>query len=238
MFISELISLPIYYIIYNIKEEENENKEENKNKKKINIFQLSIPPLFDFIGSTLMTFGLIFLSGSIFQMFRGSLIIITFIFSLFYMKNKHNINHYIGISLTVLGLILIGYSAFISSKDKLYNNSILGILLILFAQFFAAFQYIYEENIMKNYICHPMKCIGYEGFFGTIISTILIFIFYFIKCTKGKRITEQFCNIDDSGIYRVENIFFSIKQILNNNILIILITLYCFGITIYNNFYY
>ena len=234
MFISELISLPIYYIIYNIKEEENENKEENKNKKKINIFQLSIPPLFDFIGSTLMTFGLIFLSGSIFQMFRGSLIIITFIFSLFYMKNKHNINHYIGISLTVLGLILIGYSAFISSKDKLYNNSILGILLILFAQFFAAFQYIYEENIMKNYICHPMKCIGYEGFFGTIISTILIFIFYFIKCTKGKRITEQFCNIDDSGIYRVENIFFSIKQILNNTILIILITLYCFGITIYN----
>ena len=99
-----------------------------------------------------MTFGLIFISGTIFQMFRGSLIIITFILFLFYMKNKHNIIHYIGISLTVLGLILIGYSVFISSKDKLYNNSILGIFLIFICSIFCAFQYIYEENIMKNYI--------------------------------------------------------------------------------------
>ena len=234
MFISEFISLPLYYLIYDTKKEEDIKNEENKNKKKINIFQLLIPPLFDFIGSTLMTFGLIFLSGSIFQMFRGSLIIITFLMSLFYMKNKHNINHYIGISFTVLGLILIGFAAFITSKDKLHNDSILGIFLILFAQFFAAFQYIYEENIMKNYICHPMKCIGYEGLFGTFISSFLIFIFYFIKCTNGKRITEQFCNLDNEGIWRVENIFFAFKQIFNNNNLIILLSLYCIGITIYN----
>ena len=139
MFISEFISLPLYYLIYDTKKEEDIKNEENKNKKKINIFQLLIPPLFDFIGSTLMTFGLIFLSGSIFQMFRGSLIIITFLMSLFYMKNKHNINHYIGISFTVLGLILVGFAAFITSKDKLHNDSILGIFLILIAQFFVSF---------------------------------------------------------------------------------------------------
>ncbi len=228
MFISELISLPLYYIIYDSKKEEDPKKEENKNKKKINIFQLLIPPLFDFIGSTLMTFGLIFLSGSIFQMFRGSLIIITFLMSLFYMKNKHNINHYFGITFTVFGLILVGFAAFMTSKDKLHNDSILGIFLILIAQFFAAFQYIYEENIMKNYICHPMQCIGYEGLFGTLISSFLIFIFYFIKCTNGKRITEQFCNLDNKGIWRVENIFFAFNQIFNNKILILLLFLYCF----------
>jgi drug/metabolite transporter (DMT)-like permease len=234
MFISELISLPLYYIIYDSKKEEDPKKEENKNKKKINIFQLLIPPLFDFIGSTLMTFGLIFLSGSIFQMFRGSLIIITFLMSLFYMKNKHNINHYFGITFTVLGLILVGFAAFMTSKDKLHNDSILGIFLILIAQFFAAFQYIYEENIMKNYICHPMQCIGYEGLFGTLISSFLIFIFYFIKCTNGKRITEQFCNLDNEGIWRVENIFFAFTQLYYNKILILLLSLYCIGITIYN----
>ena len=234
MFISELISLPLYYIIYDTKKEEDPKKEENKNKKKINIFQLLIPPLFDFIGSTLMTFGLIFLSGSIYQMFRGSLIIITFLMSLFYLKNKHNINHYFGITFTVLGLILVGFAAFMTSKDKLHNDSILGIILIVVAQFFSAFQYIYEENIMKNYICHPLQCIGYEGLFGTIISTVLIFIFYFIKCTNGERITEQFCNLDNEGIWRVENIFFAFTQLYYNKILILLLSLYCIGITIYN----
>ena len=79
-----------------------------------------------------------------------------------------------------------------------------------------------------------MKCIGYEGLFGTFISSFLIFIFYFIKCTNGKRITEQFCNLDNEGIWRVENIFFAFKQIFNNNNLIILLSLYCIGITIYN----
>ncbi len=234
MFISELISLPLYYIIYDTKKEEDPKKEENKNKKKIKMLQLSLPPLLDFIGSTLMTFGLIFLPGSIYQMFRGSLIIITFLMSLFYLKNKHNINHYFGITFTVIGLILVGLAAFITSKDKLHNDSILGIILIVVAQFFSAFQYIYEENIMKNYICHPLQCIGYEGLFGTIISTVLIFIFYFIKCTNGERITEQFCNLDNEGIWRVENIFFAFTQLYYNKILILLLSLYCIGITIYN----
>ena len=240
MFIGELISLIIYYIFYYEKEEKSKNNniieninEENKNLKPIKIYLLCIPPVFDLIGTSLMTFGLTMISGSVYQMLRGSLIIFTFLLSLYYLKNKHNFNHYLGVIIIIIGLFFVGLSAYLN-KNENTKNSILGIFLIIFSNIFIAIQYIYEENIVKNYNCHPFKLVGFEGCFGMIYSIFLITLFYFIKCNKfSQKFKENFCSFDGEN-WRVENILFAVKQLKNNINLLLITLLYVFSIAIYN----
>ena len=240
MFIGELISLIIYYIFYYEKEEKSKNNniieninEENKNLKPIKIYLLCIPPVFDLIGTSLMTFGLTMISGSVYQMLRSSLIIFTFLLSLYYLKNKHNFNHYLGVIIIIIGLFFVGLSAYLN-KNENTKNSILGIFLIIFSNIFIAIQYIYEENIVKNYNCHPFKLVGFEGCFGMIYSIFLITLFYFIKCNQfSQNFKENFCSFDGEN-WRVENILFAVKQLKNNINLLLITLLYVFSIAIYN----
>jgi drug/metabolite transporter (DMT)-like permease len=247
MFIAEITSLIIYYIFYDKKEQKSNNnrennnnienniiEEENKQLKPIKLYLLCIPPIFDLTGTSLMTFGLTMVSGSVYQMLRGSLIIFTFILSLYYLKNKHNCIHYMGVIFIIIGLFLVGLSAYFNKNEYNSKNSFLGIFLIIFSNIFVAIQYIYEENIVKNYNCHPFKLVGFEGFFGIIYSSILIFIFYFINCNNfSQNFKENFCSFDGEN-WRVENIFFAFKQLKNNVSLLLITILYVFSIAIYN----
>ena len=241
MFIGEIMSLIIYYIFYYKKEEKSKNNnnidlinEENKNLKPIKMYLLCIPPIFDLTGTSLMTFGLTMVSGSAYQMLRGSLIIFTFLLSLYYLKNKHNFNHYLGVIIIIIGLFLVGLSAYLNKNENNSKDSILGIFLIIFSNIFIAIQYIYEENIVKNYDCHPFKLVGFEGCFGMIYSIFLIIIFYFIKCNKfSQNFKENFCSFDGEN-WRVENILFAVKQLKNNIKLLLITLLYVFSIAIYN----
>ena len=116
MFIGESMGIPVYYILFKKKEEnkpllivakkdeDEEKKEEEKEgekgiptpdeeeeekKPEINKFLLAIPAFTDTCSTGLANIGLILLPASIYQMLKGSLIIMTFLMSKFYIKNKH-----------------------------------------------------------------------------------------------------------------------------------------------------
>ena len=122
MFIGESMGIPVYYILFKKKEEKNkpllivakkdedEEKEEEEKKEiptpeeleeekkpEINKFLLAIPAFTDTCSTGLANIGLILLPASIYQMLKGSLIIMTFLMSKFYVKNKHILDHYIAI---------------------------------------------------------------------------------------------------------------------------------------------
>lgn len=178
MFIGEILCLIIFY--FNKKETytqlteiENEclfqieSTDVIERKKYILLF----PALCDTLSSTLMNIGLIFVSASMYQMLRGSIVIFTAIVSILFLNQTYNLKKCSALFIIFSGLIIVGLTGF-----SYENNNFIGICLILLAQIFTATQYVLEEKILLSYNISPLLAVGLEGFFGTIIISILIII--------------------------------------------------------------
>lgn len=210
--------------------------------KEASPFLLAIPTLCDFMGSTIQIFGLTMMAGSVYQMFRGSLLFFTALFSVIFLKNKLYKHHLLGLAIVITGLVLVGASSKIypterpasCSSSGQTQESVWGIVLVICAQIFSASQYIIEEKFMKGYHCHPLRAVGFEGMWGSSIYIILIIIFSFIKCDPDSNLTSFVCCEDDSEVWRVENAIFALRQLGDNGILCFCAILYVFSISIFN----
>jgi len=233
MFIGESMGIPVFYLFFH-KKEESENKEEEK-KPPINKFLLAIPGALDTCSTGLANIGLILLPASIYQMLKGSLIVMTFLMSKFVVRNKHTLDHYIAIPVSTLGVVLVGLSAYLNADENKSEGSsdasqtLLGIILMLIAMFILSIQFCFDEYFMRKYSCHPLICIGYEGVFGFFINLILCVVFYFIKCGSYKEGEEppyfvrNMCTGDNDNVWRPENIVFAFQQLFDNTILSIIV---------------
>ena len=167
-------------------------------------------------------------------MLRGALLIFTYILSVIFIKNTHNKNHYLGMFLTIIGLIIVGLAEGLNKKNNL-KNTIFGIFLTVIGQFFTALQFVYEENLTKKYECKITKIIGFQGIFGILLMIIVLPILDSINCGNGKSdFVRNVCTKDENGIWSLENFKFAIKQLKNNKKLIWLSLLYAIGDLGYN----
>jgi len=251
MFVGESMGIPVYYVLFKKKENKKEKEEngelatedkpeeeaEEEKKPEINRFLLAIPAFTDTCSTGLANIGLILLPASIYQMLKGSLIIMTFLMSKFIVKNKHTLDHYIAIPISTLGVILVGVSAYLTAEDKEGedNNSssasqtLLGIVLMLIAMFILSIQFIFDEYFMRKYSIHPLVNIGWQGIFGFFMNLILCGIFYFTKCgsysenEKVPYFVENMCTGDDKNVWRPENIVFALRQYVENGTLTVLV---------------
>ena len=255
MFIGESMGIPVYYILFRKKksesEEDEKKEEENEEEKKpeINKFLLAIPGFLDTCSTGLANIGLILLPASIYQMLKGSLIVMTFLMSKFIVKNKHTLDHYIAIPVATLGVILVGLSAYINAEDdeedgnsSSASQTLLGIVLMLIAMFILSIQFCFDEHFMRKYSCHPLICIGYQGVFGFFINLFLCTMFYFIKCGSydiGKDppyFVKNMCTGDDDNVWRPENIIFAFRQLFENRTLSIIVPITIIFMSSFNIF--
>ena len=278
MFIGESMGIPVFYILFNKKGKteksentdtentdteniENTEKSENletaepeqnkvreEEKPEINKFLLAIPGFLDTCSTGLANIGLILLPASIYQMLKGSLIVMTFLMSKFVVRNKHILDHYIAIPISTLGVVLVGLSAYLNAdeNDNQDGNSssasqtLLGIVLMVIAMFILSIQFCFDEYFMRRYSCHPLICIGYEGVFGFFINLFLCFIFYFIKCGSYEKDEEpsyfvkNMCTSDDKNEWRPENIVFALRQFIDNGVLTIIVPITIFFMSTFN----
>ena len=220
-FCGELLCLLFYYIneiFINIKKNNSETliskeEEENKGKKKPKIWYFLFPATLDILGSTISLIGLFYLSSSIFQMFRGALIIFVCIATIIIIKAKYYRHHFLGIFLVILGLIIVGLNE-ILKEDSNSQNPILGIFLVLLSQIFTCFQLIIQEKILKGYQISELKAVGLEGLWGVTLYLILLFIFYFIDCKNWpNELKANICVTSDNGSVRFEDAIFAFRQI-------------------------
>ena len=258
MFVGESMGIPVFYLFFNKKkspkedtkivketheeEDEEERKEEGKEeeeekKPEINKFLLAIPGFLDTCSTGLANIGLILLPASIYQMLKGSLIILTFLMSKFIVKNKHTCDHYVAIPVSTTGVVLVGLSAYLNADEKSDDTgnfsdaktTLLGIVLMVIAMFILSIQFCFDEYFMRKYSCHPLICIGYEGIFGFFFNLLLCIIFYFIKCgsyedkEEPPYFVKNMCTGDNDNVWRPENIVFAYRQLINNSLLSILV---------------
>ena len=255
MFVGESMGIPVFYLFFNKKNSPKENNddtkyiqgdqqetikeevEEEEKKPEINKFLLAIPGFLDTCSTGLANIGLILLPASIYQMLKGSLIIMTFLMSKFIVKNKHTWDHYVAIPVSTTGVVLVGLSAYLNADEKSEDGgnfsdaktTLLGIVLMVIAMFILSIQFCFDEHFMRKYSCHPLICIGYEGIFGFFINLLLCIIFYFIKCgsyedkEEPPYFVKNMCTGDNDNVWRPENIIFAFRQLINNSLLSILV---------------
>nr|XP_056709003.1 solute carrier family 35 member F6 [Euleptes europaea] len=144
---------------------------------------LFLPPaLCDMTGTSLMYVALNMTSASSFQMLRGAVIIFTGLLSVAFLRRKLVLSQWLGILVTILGLVVVGLADLLNNNDATHKLSevITGDLLIILAQVIVAIQMVLEEKFVYKHNVHPLQAVGTEGFFGFVILSLLLVPMYYI----------------------------------------------------------
>ena len=248
MFNGELLCLLLYWI----KEGRHKRKQksetlisnnvenEKNQKKEPKIWYFLFPAIFDILASSISSISLSFLASSIYQMFRGAIIIFTCIASILILKSTYYRHHFLGIFIVIIGLAIVGLNAILNGDSSSENPSF-GIFLVILSQVFSCFLFITEEKLLKGYEIPPLKAVGLEGMWGVSVYIVLLFIFYFIRCEKWPKFLKDGVCIRDKEnedaencSIRFENAIFAIKQIYASRDLKIFLSLYVLSIAFFN----
>jgi drug/metabolite transporter (DMT)-like permease len=100
---------------------------------KFKKFWLAIPAISDFMISTLQYVALNFISGSVYQMIRGSSIVITLIFSVIFIKFKVMKNQLASAGLVIIGAMVAGLSNMVFKDQS--GDGASAIIFFLFSGF-------------------------------------------------------------------------------------------------------
>jgi hypothetical protein len=112
----------------------------------------------------LLNLGLIYTTPSVYQMMKSSIVGFSAIFSCLFLSRKFLNKEWISISAILLGtLTIIGSVLY---KDKV---NYLGPIFLVVAQLFVAGQFILEEYLMDRFHLDPVRAMGIEGVFGTLL---------------------------------------------------------------------
>lgn len=176
----QLIEEPVEDI-FEIESIDIDSDSDNVNSSENKYMLLLFPALCDTISSTLMNVGLVYVSASIFQMLRGSMVIFTGLVSILFLNKSYTLKRWSGLCAIFFGLIIVGAS---NNND---SGNFIGISLILLAQLFSASQYVIEEKILNNNNVSPLLAVGLEGIFGTIIIIIIMIICQLIGYNFGSK---------------------------------------------------
>jgi drug/metabolite transporter (DMT)-like permease len=112
------------------------------------------------------------------------------------------------------------------ADKKSIETKPLGVVILLVATVFSSGLYVVEEKLLGSYYLDPLKVVGLEGLWGTIMWCILLPIFQHIPC-----------NIEDLCPFGVlEDSLRAIDDFSFNHNLIWLSVAVCFTMAMFNGF--
>jgi len=206
---------------------------------------LLIPATCDMVASYLMGVGLLWISSSIWQMLRGSILIFTAIFKVTYRKKKLFPAEIFGLIAVICALVIVGVSSFFTPGEVVVEDSssllssdesssgsssqqpesvwfvVAGISLVVAAQAIQAFQTILEEKFLHDLSAPETLIVGMEGLYGFLLcSCITMPIAYFLPVPE------------ETGFH--EDTLDSFVMLGNNMVLLGVVILYVVVILVFN----
>ena len=253
MFIGEMFSL-IGYLVYIIKkrqkvkaqinddqlidngETDTRKHEHEEEKPEASNFIFASTAMCDLCATTLNTFGLTYLSSSIYQMFRGFELLFIMLFSKIFLKNKIYRHHILGVGSVILGLFFVGLTAVIYKSDAAgeSKNPFAGMAFLFCAQFFSSTQYTIQEKLVKNYSVNSFQLVGFEGLWGATIYTLMLVVFQQVDCSGWSESLQAFCIKNEKGEWHLEDALFAFRQMGDNHVLLGVVILHVTSIALYN----
>ncbi|OHT12940.1 hypothetical protein TRFO_16984 [Tritrichomonas foetus] len=144
------------------------------------LFRLvSIPALCDLTATVLQNIAFLYLKPSIWQMMRGSILLFTALFAIFYRHKRLILVDWIGVITTIVGITVVGISSILSDSDSgntanvSTGMQVLAMILIVIAQGLQAFQTIVEEELLHDVDATESEIVSYEGIWGLYFSTFI-----------------------------------------------------------------
>eukprot|EP00392_Amoebophrya_sp_AT5.2_P018586 g19153.t1 len=153
---------------------------------------VAIPSVLDLVSSGLNFIGLLYISASVWQMLRGSMIVFSAFLSILFLKRKMYGFNWLGIAICVLGISCVGAASVLGdqaapveaasdggaekappSPDS--NSAALGVAFVMAAQVLQAAQCVAEERLLKNVNLGCFTLVGYEGVWGCLIMLLVVF---------------------------------------------------------------
>ena len=256
MFIGESVSLIGYTIVVIkrkkkkvseekgetlVKSEEDDENEDNKKPQVPTNLIFALSASCDLMATTINTFGLTYLTTSMYQMLRGFELIFVCAWSTIFLKNPVYRHQVLGLSTLIIGLVLVGVNSIINKeKDKgTAKDPGTGIILMFCSQFFSSTCYVLQEKFIKHYRVNPFQLVGFEGLWGICMYTVLLVIFQHIKCNNWKEgLKTGVCfGSDDPATKRdwyIEDSIFAFQQMGAYIPLLIVYIFYIVSIALYN----
>ncbi|KAK1936643.1 Solute carrier family 35 member F6 [Phytophthora citrophthora] len=182
---------------------------------------IALPSLLDLLQTVLSNVGLLWISSSVYQMARGSIIIFSAFFSVRLMGKKLYGYHYASIWIVMLAVALVGYAGVghhpnsTAADDTDTFNAVLGLFFIIAAQILCALQIVVEEHMMLALNVSPMLLVGLEGLWGLVFYVILVPVLTLTPATGSAFATTWHEDFIDSFV-----------QVKNSPTLIVLILAY------------
>lgn len=176
---------------------------------RLGIFAFVIPAFFNVAASTLALLGLLLSAPSVYQMIRGSVIIITAAYTKLFLNRQLFRHQYVGVVLVFVGVTAVGLSGVFGAQNSAVDP-VLGIIILICAQFFQAGNFTYEENLLDDFEIEPLLAVGVEGVTGVLVFSVLLLpVLYLIPCNAN--------HICSGG--RVEDTPAALEQLFSNVVL-------------------
>ena len=167
MFAGECLCLIMYFYIH-MKEKKNADPVSGKTmselvaeskglKTDINPLVIAIPAAFDVCSSTLSFIALTMVDASFYQMMRGSIVVITALLSIVFLKRRLYRHHWTSMFILISGIVIVGFAASYNPNKNHPDagdddsNYSLGIVLLLVSKVCSGGMFIAEEKIFEKY---------------------------------------------------------------------------------------
>ncbi|CAK4077684.1 unnamed protein product [Aphanomyces euteiches] len=143
------------------------------------IVWILFPSFLDLLNTILANIGLLWVSSSIYQMSRGSVVLFNAIFSVRFMGKKLFAYHYVSIFIVMSAVFLVAYAGVMQSNAadeqdaEKQANQLLGLSLIFLSQLITAIQIVVEEWFLTERHVSPMTLVGWEGIWGLVFFVVL-----------------------------------------------------------------
>jgi drug/metabolite transporter (DMT)-like permease len=221
MFLGEFLCL----IVFALKSACTKNGGFSKQISEINPVWMALPCSFDLFGSSLLLLAMTMCAASVYQMVRGSMVIITAVYALIFLGSKQYSHHWFSLFLILTGTVIVGAVSVINKEEgsDLSTTSTLGLMILVGSLSITGAQMVIEQKILGDRNLDPLFVVGFEGFWGLCLMSVLLPTFQQIPCEK------DFCN---NG--RVENVLVAIEEYKQNPILIAQSIVFVLCITGYN----
>ncbi|CAG5927909.1 unnamed protein product [Menidia menidia] len=207
MFLGEFSCLAVFYIL--VCHDRRSPEPKMTASQSFNPLLFFPPAMCDMTATSIMYVALNMTSASSFQMLRGAVIIFTGLLSVAFLGRRLLRSQWIGIVITILGLVIVGLADFVSGHSddthklsdvitgKICGRGLFtevlqapltgtpffrpaGDLLIIMAQIIVSVQMVLEEKFVYKHDVHPLRAVGIEGLFGFVVLSLLLIPMYFI----------------------------------------------------------
>ena len=247
MFIGEMFSL-IGYVVHMVQKCKKKNAVENdslvekhhegEEKPEASNFIFASTAMCDLCATTLNTFGITYLSSSIYQMFRGFELLFIVLFSKIFLKSTIYRHHILAVGSVISGLFCVGLTAYLypppSSQGTSPKSPFVGMAFLFAAQFFSSTQYTIQEKLVKSYNVNSFQLVGFEGLWGASVYTLMLIIFQNVNCGPWSPDLRTFCIKNEKDEWHLEDTLFAFRQMGDNHTLLGVVILHVTSIALYN----